>query len=95
MANAFSLEGETALITGGCSGLDFGIADRFVRAGAQVVLVGRRVEVLEDVAKKLGEAATFKAHDITGLDETDSLIKRVAKRAGSISILVNNVRLRL
>lgn len=95
MANAFSLEGETALITGGGSGLGFGIAECFVRAGARVVLVGRRVGVLKDAAKKLGEAAIFEAHDITELDEADSLIKRVAKRAGPISILVNNAGIHL
>ncbi|WP_349258560.1 SDR family NAD(P)-dependent oxidoreductase, partial [Aggregatilinea sp.] len=42
---AFSLEHETALITGGGSGLGLGIARCFVEAGARVILVGRREEL--------------------------------------------------
>ncbi|HVT29687.1 MAG TPA: SDR family NAD(P)-dependent oxidoreductase, partial [Lacipirellulaceae bacterium] len=43
----FSLVGETALVTGGGTGLGLGIARCFVRAGARVVLVGRRADVLK------------------------------------------------
>lgn len=95
MANAFSLKGEISLITGGGSGLGFGIAECFVRAGAQVVLVGRRSKVLEAAAKKLGRAATFEPHDILEMDQADALIKRVKKRVGDISILVNNAGIHL
>ena len=51
MANPFSLQGETALITGGGTGLGFGIAKSFVQAGAQVVLVGRRVGDATDAVR--------------------------------------------
>jgi NAD(P)-dependent dehydrogenase (short-subunit alcohol dehydrogenase family) len=43
----FSLEGETALITGGGSGPGLGIMECFVQAGARVALVGRRSDVLQ------------------------------------------------
>ena len=95
MVNEFSLKGETALITGGGSGLGFGIAECFVAAGARVVLVGRRTDVLEKAAKKLGKAATFEPHDITALDEVDHLIQWISKNAGPISILVNNAGIHL
>jgi NAD(P)-dependent dehydrogenase (short-subunit alcohol dehydrogenase family) len=90
MMNAFSLKGQTALITGGGTGLGLGVASCFVQAGARVVLVGRRQETLERAAKKLGKAAILEAHDITALDQADALIKRIGKRTGPISILVNN-----
>ncbi|MEI9963023.1 MAG: SDR family oxidoreductase [Limisphaerales bacterium] len=90
MENPFSLKGEIALITGGGSGLGFGIAECFVKAGAKVVLVGRRVNVLESAVKKLGAAATFEQYDITQLAKADEVIARIAKRVGTISILVNN-----
>jgi NAD(P)-dependent dehydrogenase (short-subunit alcohol dehydrogenase family) len=95
MGKAFSLKGETALITGGGSGLGLGIAACFVKAGARVVLVGRRVEVLRAAAKKLGRAATIEAHDITQLDEAEDLVQRLNKRVGPISILVNNAGIHL
>lgn len=95
MLNDFSLKGETALITGGGSGLGLGIAECFVAAGAKVVLVGRRTDVLKRAVKKLGKAATFEPHDITALDEAEHLIQWVSKSAGPISILVNNAGLHL
>jgi gluconate 5-dehydrogenase len=95
MLNEFSLKGETALITGGGSGLGLGIAECFVAAGARVVLVGRRADVLQRAVKKLGKAATFEPHDITALDEAENLVKWVSKSAGPISILVNNAGIHL
>lgn len=95
MLNEFSLKGETAVVTGGGSGLGFGIAECFVAAGARVVLIGRRADVLEKAAKKLGKAATFQPHDITALEENDNLIKWISKNIGPISILVNNAGIHL
>src|SRR5580698_3777487 len=79
MVNEFSLQGETALITGGGSGLGFGIAECFVASGATVVLVGRREEVLKTAANKLGKSASFEVHDITRVDEAQSLVEHVSQ----------------
>ena len=95
MQNPFSLKGETAVITGGGSGLGLGMAESFVAAGARVVLVGRRADVLAKAAKTLGKAASFEAHDITQLDEAEQLIQRVTKRVGPVTILVNNAGIQL
>jgi gluconate 5-dehydrogenase len=93
--NAFSLEGETALITGGGSGLGLGIARCFVQAGAHVILVGRRPEVLEKAAAALGSAAKFISHDVTEVDRADELIAKAKKLSGPITILVNNAGIHL
>jgi NAD(P)-dependent dehydrogenase (short-subunit alcohol dehydrogenase family) len=90
MNNPFSLKGETALITGGGSGLGLGIARCFVHAGAKVVLVGRREDVVCTAAKDLGTNAEWIAHDILKLDGAAKLVQQAAERIGPISILVNN-----
>lgn len=95
MVNEFSLKGETALITGGGSGLGFGIAECFVASGATVVLVGRRADVLKKAAKKLGKSASYEVHDITLVDEAQPLIQRVSNEIGPVSILVNNAGIHL
>jgi len=95
MEKPFSLKGEIALITGGGSGLGLGIATCFVQAGAKVVLVGRRADVLKTAAKKLGRAASIEAHDITQMDQAEALVQRVTNRIGPISILVNNAGIHL
>lgn len=92
---AFSLAGETALITGGGSGLGLGVARCFVRSGARVVLVGRREELLRKAAQQLGPAALAQPHDVTKIDQANDFIRRVTRRVGPISILVNNAGIHL
>lgn len=95
MQHPFSLDGETALVTGGGSGLGLGIAQCFVEAGARVVLVGRRKDVLQKAAQELGDAVSWEAHDLNQLDQAQSLVERVTKRVGELSILVNNAGVHL
>jgi len=92
----FRLEGETALITGGGTGIGFGIARCMAQAGARVVLVGRREGELAKAAAELGANATFVAQDVTRFDEMPALVQRAEQAAGSpISILVNNAGVHL
>src|SRR5579862_1522723 len=91
MNDLFGLQGETALITGGGTGLGLGMARAFVLAGARVVLVGRREVELRGAVQELGTAASFVVHDITQFDAGPDLIKRAESASGApISILVNN-----
>lgn len=95
LKDPFSLEGEVALITGGGSGLGLGMARSFLRAGARVILVGRRAEVLQQAAATLGDAARAEVHDINILETADELVQRAGKHFGEISILVNNAGIHL
>lgn len=95
MRNPFSLKGEIAVVTGGGTGLGCGIASCLAEAGARVVLVGRRADVLKRAAKKIGRSAIAEPHDITAFDENESLIKNITRRVGPISILVNNAGIHL
>ena len=91
MKTPFTLENETALITGGGTGIGLGIARCMVHNGARVVLVGRREEPLAKACADLGGQASFVAADITRLDAAAELVAAAAKVAqSSISILVNN-----
>jgi gluconate 5-dehydrogenase len=88
--DVFRLDGETALITGGGSGLGAGIARCMHEAGARVVLVGRRADVVREQAEAIGEGVFWEAADITEFDAMDALLDRVRDRAGPLTILVNN-----
>jgi gluconate 5-dehydrogenase len=91
MKTPFTLENETALITGGGTGIGLGIARCMVQSGARVVLVGRREEPLAKACADLGERASFVAADITRWEAAAELVAAAAKVAQSpISILVNN-----
>ena len=92
----FRLEGETALITGGGTGIGLGIARCMVKAGARVVLVGRREAELSAACTELGAAASFVAQDITKFAEAPDLVQRAEKAAGQpVSILINNAGVHL
>lgn len=95
MQNPFSLEGETALITGGGSGVGLGIATSFVQAGARVVLVGRQEARLRQAVRKLDGRAAYLTHDITQVQNARELIRRATAQVGPISILVNNAGIHL
>ena len=86
----FTLASQTAVVTGGGTGIGFGIARCFVQAGARVVLVGRREETLRNAANNLGPAATYQCADITETRLLPDLVADITKRHGNVSILVNN-----
>jgi NAD(P)-dependent dehydrogenase (short-subunit alcohol dehydrogenase family) len=92
----FSLVNETAIVTGGGTGIGFGIARCMIAAGARVVLVGRRESELSKACAELGAGASFIAQDITRFEEMPALVQRAEEAAGApISILVNNAGIHL
>jgi gluconate 5-dehydrogenase len=94
--NPFSLANETALITGGGTGIGFGIARCMIAAGARVVLVGRRARELSKACAELGAGASFIAQDITRFEEMPALVECAEDAAGApVSILVNNAGIHL
>ncbi len=93
--SAFDLAGQTALITGGGTGLGLGMAKCFVAAGAKVVMVGRRKAELDKSSTELGANAFALTGDVTKLETIPGLVERAEKLAGPISILVNNAGVHL
>jgi NAD(P)-dependent dehydrogenase (short-subunit alcohol dehydrogenase family) len=93
--SAFDLTGQTALITGGGTGLGLGMARCFVKSGAKVVLVGRRKEELDKACAALGKNAFALAGDVTQLASVPALVAQAEKLADPISILVNNAGVHL
>jgi NAD(P)-dependent dehydrogenase (short-subunit alcohol dehydrogenase family) len=93
--SVFNLTGQTALITGGGTGLGLGMARCFVAAGARVVLVGRRQNELDKACVLLGRNAFALAGDVTKLESAPALVDQAEKLAGPLTILVNNAGIHL
>jgi NAD(P)-dependent dehydrogenase (short-subunit alcohol dehydrogenase family) len=87
---AFSLQGEVALVTGGGTGLGWAMAKCMAEAGAKVVIVGRRESVLREAARRIGPLATAMPCDVSRLEELPPLVERVEREVGPLSIMVNN-----
>ncbi len=87
------LVGTRALITGGGSGIGFGIADVLASLGADVALASRSVERLEAAAARLREHGTHVVTMATNVREPEAvadMVHRTADELGSVDVLVNN-----
>jgi len=91
--NAFSLEGKTALITGGSKGIGRAIALAYAKAGAKVAIAARGAENLKAVKTEI-EASGQTCQAIVADLSTDSEIVKihdaVKAELGDVDILVNN-----
>lgn len=88
-----TLQGQVALVTGAGSGIGRSSAAALAAAGARVVLVGRRIEVLEALAAELrqqGAEAWPRVCHIERKSEVSALIAGIEADIGAVDILVNN-----
>ena len=86
----FSLEGRTALVTGGSRGIGKMIASGFIGQGARVYISSRKAEVCEAVAEELGPNCIAVPQDISTVDGCKALVAKIAEHEESIDVLVNN-----
>src|SRR5256885_11430745 len=89
----FSLEGKTAIVTGGGTGIGKAIAIEFAKAGADVAICSRRLEHLEPVVKAirdLGRRSFAMAVDVRQEDQVKAMVERTAQELGRLDVMVNN-----
>ncbi len=85
------LEGKTALVTGGGTGIGAAIAERFVAEGARVCITGRRQEKLEEEAGRYPAGlVTICAGDVSNHEDVKRMVEATVALGGSVDILVNN-----
>ncbi len=86
----FSLEGKTALVTGGNGGLGRGMALGLRSAGARVAVTGRNPEKNAAVAKELGDQGMALSLDVRDEEAVERTVAEVVDGFGRLDILVNN-----
>lgn len=87
------LEGRSAVVTGGASGLGRAIAHRFAQEGAFVVVGDLRPDPIEGgapVAELLGERGMFLTADASSADDVDRLVSTAVERRGRLDVMVCN-----
>jgi 3-oxoacyl-[acyl-carrier protein] reductase len=86
------LNGKTALVTGGRTGIGFGIATALVERGARVVITSRSEDKLREAAAELGsERAIGVAGEANDSEHQRIAVATAIERFGSLDLLVNNV----
>lgn len=91
--SAFDLTGRAALVTGGGSGIGKGCAKILAEAGAQVIIVGRRMGKLEEVKAEIeaaGGVCTCFSADLTDESNCRAMVDACVERYGRLDILVNS-----
>ncbi|MDK4591453.1 SDR family NAD(P)-dependent oxidoreductase, partial [Kingella kingae] len=77
--------GHTVLITGGATGIGFALAKQFHAAGNQIILVGRREDVLQQAAAQLAGSRIAVA-DVANAEDRARLVRDFP----DVNILINN-----
>lgn len=84
---------KVVVITGGSSGMGKGMATRFAKEGARVVITGRTLEKLEETKKEIeqfeGQILPVQM-DVRNIEDIKAMIEKIDKEFGRIDVLVNN-----
>ncbi|QYM97456.1 SDR family oxidoreductase [Dickeya ananatis] len=86
-------QGKTVVITGACRGIGAGIAERFARDGAHLVMVSNSERVMStaaDIQHRYGTAVLPLVVDVTDEAQVQTLYQQVAERFGRIDVSVQN-----
>jgi NAD(P)-dependent dehydrogenase (short-subunit alcohol dehydrogenase family) len=93
MFQAGLLAGKKILVTGGGTGLGAAMGRRFSELGAELVICGRRLEILEETARRIGQGTGGKVTpircDVRDARSVDTMMDEIW-RSGPLAVLVNN-----
>ena len=88
MSSTPRFQGQTAVVTGGASGIGFAVAQRLTAEGARVALWDRNADGLAAAAARLGSQPITQAVELTDAEAVQLAADATAKSAGRIDILV-------
>src|SRR5690625_431892 len=84
------LRGETALVTGGASGIGRAVVEAFIDQGARVMVCDINPERLNEVAQEFGSRVETMAVDVTRYEDVEKAVALCVERFGALTILVAN-----
>jgi NAD(P)-dependent dehydrogenase (short-subunit alcohol dehydrogenase family) len=84
------LKDKVTVVTGGNSGIGFGIAEAFKREGAVGMITGRNQKTLDSSVQQLGDGFIAVAGDVTSMDDLENIFKATFDKFGKIDSLVVN-----
>ena len=84
------LEGKTALITGGTSGIGLATAKAFANEAAYTFITGRREAELAAAVKEIGRNVTGIQGDVSNLGDLERLFAQIKREKGKLNIVFAN-----
>jgi len=93
-AEIYNWKNKNVMITGASSGIGASFADELARKGANLILVARREDILQDTAKDLQKAHKIRVEvirqDLAKAEAAEELMAEIERRELSIDVLINN-----
>lgn len=88
------LKGQVVIITGGATGICYGISEAFLECGAKICITSRKREVLEQSAEKLARETSnpdviYFPCDIRDFKQVEAMVDFVLEKFGRLDVLVN------
>jgi len=84
------LKNKVTVVTGGNSGIGFGIAEAFRNEGAVGTITGRSQKTLDSSIQQLGKDFIGLAGDVTNMDALERIFKETSDKFGKIDVVVVN-----
>lgn len=84
------LKDKVALITGGSSGIGLATASLFAREGAQVIITGRRKDILNEAVRAIGKGAMGICGDVADIEHHAAVASQIRDRFGALDIYLAN-----
>ena len=88
--NMTEKKARVVVVTGGGSGIGRAIAGAFIQNKAQVVIIGRREDVLQAAARDLGTGCHWQRADVSQRDQVMTAVQAIVEQFGKVDILINN-----
>ncbi|MEM9968232.1 MAG: SDR family oxidoreductase [Pseudomonadota bacterium] len=85
-----SMKGKTVIITGASRGIGAAAARIFVQAGANVALLARSKDSLDDLVKELGPSALARRCDVASYPDVSDAVEETCAVFGGVDVLINN-----
>ncbi|MBP6507663.1 MAG: SDR family oxidoreductase [Opitutaceae bacterium] len=91
----YSLVGQTALVTGGGTGIGLATAQCLADCGARVIVAGRREPELAAAVKSIGANASYQVLNVADTASHPGLAQKLREQHGPVGILINNAGINL
>ena len=87
----YDLNKRVAIVTGGAQGFGFAITERFIQAGAKVIIWDIEEKTAKEAVEKIkSENVSYQIVDVTNFESVNKNLNRVAENFGKIDIFINN-----
>ncbi|RDH76277.1 SDR family NAD(P)-dependent oxidoreductase [Mycolicibacterium moriokaense] len=90
VSTGHQLDGKTALVTGGNSGIGLATAQRLAAEGAHVFLTGRNQDTIDAAVAMIGASATGIRADVSSIDELTKVAEAITARGRGLDVLFAN-----